>query len=669
MPPGGPFAGLYAIRDNWRLRTTATQNLSNIQVQLTRNILNNRIPIFQFGIFYDDDLELFRPPRFSFGGRVHSNRHFFISPGTEGVYFDSRVTAAGHIITQSWRNGFTGDSGNNQTFIKNASGDNVQLTPESGSVLNTSSSSNNVFASDPDLPPSKINPNWTSASSAFDGNLQSLVDPLKLPIKVGSDKNDLIEMIKRGKEIASASGGDLWKNDSNVLVPVTAADTDNEVFRSERFSNKTGIRVSLADSKAKLPGCASGFGTNAISASCGVRLDGYIDGSGGEPLTSSSDKTKLSRGYQPKSMKLLSSGSSLYTATRVNGERLYINQNLKSPEVGKRGVWIKVETVETDGVTGGIITKDITQDFLSLGVTEQSPIITTGTSSSPTVKFKITDSSYTYDSTVSSLIATTRQSPPQGTDSRSILKIQRFVIPGPAIPGSDYLRSYSSGSYNAVLRYSNVDSNKISAGCSSGCNNENNDPGSGWERYGHLKLAIVDGGSSNKAVVAFPIKMFDTREGEFYDAAGLQAANKVTNMGVMSMIDIDIANLRRFFRGDFDGLFPTDTPFAASNGNVGLKSTDIPNRSGWVLYVSDRRGDRDFDGEFDMEDIYGYGYNNSTNRYYGSDGVKQSGEDVNIKTAFSIRILEMRLRTNMMMNLRQITQPSWIINFTDAAFA
>ncbi|MCV4633728.1 hypothetical protein OFB83_34580, partial [Escherichia coli] len=40
-----------------------------------------------------------------------------------------------------------------------------------------------------------------------------------------------------------------------------------------------------------------------------------------------------------------------------------------------------------------------------------------------------------------------------------------------------------------------------------------------------------------------------------------------------------------------------------------------------VLYISDRRGDQDFDGEFDMEDIYGSAP--------GNDGIKQKGEDVN----------------------------------------
>ena len=71
----------------------------------------------------------------------------------------------------------------------------------------------------------------------------------------------------------------------------------------------------------------------------------------------------------------------------------------------------------------------------------------------------------------------------------------------------------------------------------------------------------------------------------------------------MSVIDIDVANLRSFLNGTWDGKFPTTTPFAISNSNTGLKSTDIPANRGWVVYVSDRRGDYDFDGKYKMEDV------------------------------------------------------------------
>ncbi len=602
---GGPFAGLYAIRDNWRLRTTATNNIG-VQVQLTRNVLNNRIPIFQFGIFYDDDLELFRPPRFSFGGRVHSNRNFFLSPGSEGVYFNSRVTTVGHLVTQTWRNWSTGDSGNNQTFIKNASGTDQQLLPTMGSVLNTTvGAANNIFAADPTMPPSRLNASFTTQSSIFDGNLQNLVKPLKLPIKIDSDTNDLIEMIKRPKKIADSSGGDLFNN-GGTLAPVTATTADSDILKEERFANKAGIRISLADSKAKLPGCASGTGTTAITGPCGVRLDGYKDGTGPVPSPSPSATPDRARGYQPKGMKLNSAASTFaYVPTRANGERLHTG--------GTREVWIKVETVDSNAGTGVVTTIDITEDFLSLGITEAAStnVAITGYSGTRADNGTATSPS-------ANITATAVQTATTYPDSRAVIKLQRFEIFGPAIPNTgNYLHSYGTGSsaINVVRRYSGVTAAEVATGCASGCTARNVNPNTGLEHYAHLYRATLNG-SADEAVVPFPIEMFDSREGEYYDDASRYTAGKVTQNGIMSMIDIDVANLRRFLRGDFDGLFQPTTNFPS-----GLLSSDIPQRQGWVMYVSDRRGDADFDGQYDMEDVYGASP--------GNDGVLQINEDVN----------------------------------------
>ena len=634
---GGPYAGLFAIRDTWRLRTTVTDT-AGTQIQLTRNVLNNRIPIFQFGIFYDDDLELFRPPRFSFGGRVHSNRHFFVSPGTEGVYFDSRVTAAGHIVTQTWRNWYTGDSANNQTWIKNASGTFRQLLPDRGSVVNGTP---NVFGSgkwaDPDLPSSRVNTNWATQSAIFDGNLRSEVKQLKLPLKVGNNTTDLVDMIKRGREIPGAAGGDLAWNGSNV-VPVSntpgPAQVDTEIQRSERFANKTGIRVSLADSKAKLPGCASGVGTAAVTTPCGVRLDGHKSGQvlstdPTAPLslaaaTSAGDVGLAARGYQPKPM------LDGYQATRVNGERLYAG----------REVWIKVELVSTNDITDAIETKDVTEDILSLGVTEEAPSWMGISGPGGCTRADLNNGVPTSATQPMNMTATAAQTPFTCIDSRSVIKLQRWSVPGTAIPkttGTPFVSSVTTpNDQNYVRRYTNATAAKISYGCpTSGpvgttCTDDDGDPTiTQNERYGHLKL------SGTEAVVPFPIKMFDSREGEYFDDAARYTAGQVTRNGVMSMVDIDVANMRRFLRGDFNGRFPTNTDFASKKGSALVASfgatSDVPQREGWVLYVSDRRGDDDFDGEFDMEDIYGSSP--------GNDGVLQLGEDINFNSVLDAKYI------------------------------
>ncbi|MFL6373378.1 MAG: hypothetical protein ACJ73D_01805, partial [Pyrinomonadaceae bacterium] len=136
-------------------------------------------------------------------------------------------------------------------------------------------------------------------------------------------------------------------------------------------------------------------------------------------------------------------------------------------------------------------------------------------------------------------------------------------------------------------------------------------------------------GVGNKCVVPFPIEMFDTREGLYNDTAA--TFNPITTYGtnvpwagVMSMVDIDVANLKKFLDGTWDAYMPTGTPYASTAGHV-LRGNDIPQPTntspksgGWVFYVSDRRGDYDFDGEYDMEDVYG-----------PNDGILQVGEDLN----------------------------------------
>jgi len=536
-----------------------------------------------------------------------------MSPGPAGVYFNSRVTAVGHIITQSWRNHYTGDSGLSNTYIKNASAVDKQLLPAEGSVLNTTAgAADNIFAADPDLPPSRLNASFPTQSAIFDGNLQNLVPELKLPIKIDSAASDLREMVKRGKKIASGGGGDLWNN-GGVLSPVLATTADSDILREERLANKPGIRVSLADSKAKLPGCASGVGTVAVAGLCGIRLDGDRLGDGTIPDTAHITKAFRSRGYQPKAMRLTGIGGGgggfTYVPTRLNGERFY------NPG---REVWIKIETVNANAGTGTIDTQDITEDILALGVTEQPPTDST---------IDIETGDYDEDPPTSSLTATGAQTASTGTDSRSILKLQRFAIRGPAITdASDVMFSFgTSPSWMTVVRrYSSVDDDsKVTAGCDLGCTPSNTDPRGTLERYGHLKRAEVNG-VDDEVIVPFPIEMFDSREGQHYDdnnPAYYDDVNKVAHNGVMSMIDVDVANLRRFLRGDFDGKFPRDTAFAIANGGAGLTAADIPQNAGWVLYVSDRRGDADFDGQFDMEDIYGAGK--------GNDGVMQPGEDAN----------------------------------------
>ncbi len=619
---GGPFTGLYAKRDNWRLRTTATNNIG-VQVQLTRNILNNLVPIFQFGIFYDDDLEFHPGPRFDFGGRVHSNGSLFLQAST-GVYFSSKVTTANHVFTDVSKNGSPWTNWNDEIFIKNASNVYVQLQSNMGSVLaapvNGPAVTNTPTPSIP-LPTAYVSTNWDTNKARFDGNLLANTPLLQLPLKLNSDNTNqnlsLNEVIRRGKKV-----GDLWNNGTGTvaaptIVPVTAANADDAITASERYYNKTGIRVSLADSRQKLPGCASA--TDATVPKCGVRLDGDSVGQTSGPAVIGA------RGYVPRPM----IGTPAYQATAVNGERFFVG-------IANRELWIKVETVVYNPVAENYTTEDITQDILSLGVTEAAPNIASN--------FVIEDANYNAN----------------GYDSRSIIKLQRFLMPGAAVPnttGAAATAGFISSATWGGNNYNYVRARTISnSPVANRCNNTavavnapftdddggiitaamgvNFFPGGfpGDTSRAHWKTATITGLTGKYGcVVPFPINVFDTREGLYNDSTSVfdptAAGNYGSNVpwtGVMSMVDIDVANLKKFLDGAWDSNMPNTTPYVTATTHV-LRGNDIPQPTnvapksgGWVFYLSDRRGDFDFDGEYDMEDVFG-----------NNDGTLQPGEDIN----------------------------------------
>ncbi|MFY9224189.1 MAG: hypothetical protein WAQ98_16075 [Blastocatellia bacterium] len=126
---------------------------------------------------------------------------------------------------------------------------------------------------------------------------------------------------------------------------------------------------------------------------------------------------------------------------------------------------------------------------------------------------------------------------------------------------------------------------------------------------------IIKNNTTETPLVPFPINIYDSREGLPHQAdigtnvnskkrpvPGL-ADDSVNKTGVMNLVEIDAGNLGRLFRGDFDTLF-------AQMGNTAYKTaTGIPLRAatltsdiiheninvnqdnGWVVYISDRRGD------------------------------------------------------------------------------
>src|SRR6267142_1718290 len=133
-----PFAGLNASVNPFTLTTTATAN-DGTQVGLTRQMNNYLIPIFQFGVYSDQDLEFWPMPPMTFNGRVHANGNIYFGGD---ITFLARVTTANEAVRDKLRNNANNTTTVGGLYSSNPrwklvpGGPDVPLLSNTGSVFN-----------------------------------------------------------------------------------------------------------------------------------------------------------------------------------------------------------------------------------------------------------------------------------------------------------------------------------------------------------------------------------------------------------------------------------------------------------------------------------------------------------------------------------------------------
>jgi hypothetical protein len=101
----GAFQGLVGLSTPYQMIVTARLP-DGSEASLTRTLQTVAIPVFQFGIFSENDLSFFAGPNFNFGGRVHSNANVFLAEGPGNTLtLADRVTSVGEIIRTNLANG------------------------------------------------------------------------------------------------------------------------------------------------------------------------------------------------------------------------------------------------------------------------------------------------------------------------------------------------------------------------------------------------------------------------------------------------------------------------------------------------------------------------------------------------------------------------------------
>lgn len=551
--PEGVFAGLYSTIIPYKISSTGNYPVGSAQVTLEREFNNYLIPLFQFGIFSNSDIELSPGVMMTFNGRVHSNENIF---AMKNVKFLKRLTAAGEFVWNSTVDGLPNTQpGYNNVWVESNT---INVRVSQGSVRAGSGTVGgpNILGSIegtrgyfPGRPDGIANPTWDSLSilppvsgvaNRFGGQVLTSstgVTPLKLPLQL--EGSSAAELIKRS-------------------LP-----SDNEIVATSRYQGKSQVRILLDD---------EGVVDNAagIPAGKGIDLSTFIPIvlDNGNVLRRVSDS-----GTYIDSSPVLQKISETTTenAKTVRG----VNANHQStpeghyvpPGAGLEGR-ILIEITRPDGAT-----IDVTKEILSMGMTEGEPngIV------------------YLQRPLWAAYVQGSRDRSGNGFDLVSLTRNSQHI---------------ADGEIGDPTSYINAQRGFISAPASLAA-----------EEVTVTRGAVPsDDEAWNKI---YPINVYNVREG--WVRSQMNEYN-IYERGMTNVVEINMRNLARWLDGIYDGNVLSGT---------GAVSSNIKGDEGYVVYISDRRGDkpkfeylssgavyRSTNGNVDNEDIY------------GPNGALDEGEDV-----------------------------------------
>lgn len=588
----GALAGLRASVSPYKMRVTAFNSISGAKVTLERTINNYLIPMFQFGTFSDGDLEFWPQPPMTFNGRVHANGNIYFGGD---ITFTSKVTTANEAVRTLLRNNGTLPtvySVGSPRFIIN--GTTVQMTQ--GSVIGgpklpqprTDKRGNFPTGN----PAGTDNATWNATSIAsvngtanrFGGQLLTKGTgglPLLLPMQL--DGKMPRELIKRP-----------MPDDSSALV-------------AGRFSSKAEIRILIDDEVAgNGSGNVAGIGNDTSGAQKGLKLSTF------NPST-------LDGG---NALRLVKDDGTGYASTT---DWLQGKPSLNKKAETVRGIRSYTVTTGTalNSVTGGKNANTTTEIAANTSV-PKSPngaIIPPGSGITGRILIEVRKTDGTWldvTSTILSMGMTVGE--PNG-----IVYLQRPLWAAYMQGGRD---RKGDSTHNNYLNYF-LDTAATSRRCiadgevkkavtfnatgyiySLDTALDDDTPTSGSPCLPTAATMARDDqfstapGSLNKIV---PISLYNVREGRIDETS---SSAVVYERGIVSVVDINMRNLARWVDGVFDTNLLRNTSAVSSN---------IDGSDGYVVYISDRRGDRvkaernalnqtinTTNGLVDNEDVYGY---------------------------------------------------------------
>ena len=190
----GVYKGLYGLVKTFQLASIGYDTTGEATVNINLGMQDALVPLFQFAVFYEQDLEIAPGPDMTLGGRVHCNHNTYLQ-SNNNLNIDSYLTAAGDIL-HGRKPGSGQSESNGNVFIKDLNGTYQNMKNLDNSWLDSRS------------------PDWVSNSMARWGGLvqdQSHdISELYLPVVTNGPATNLIDR--------AANNNDSYENKADLKI-------------------------------------------------------------------------------------------------------------------------------------------------------------------------------------------------------------------------------------------------------------------------------------------------------------------------------------------------------------------------------------------------------------------------------------------------------------------
>ena len=244
----GTLAGLNATVKTYTITSIGISQVDNSQMMLTQNFECALVPLFQFAVFYVNDLEIAPGPDMTLLGRVHSNGNIWLQ-SDNNLNMDSYLTCSGDLL--HGRKG-VGTVSTGNVFIKDTDGNYQNMKNSDGTFLTSAST------------------NWyDSATARWGGRVQDAAigqGELNLPLTAAGDPHKIIERgagnpdsyeNKAGLKIMDGQAysviGGVWADVTAMLPAGTITTGSFTDSREAQVVNSTDVDMALLSGTAYFP--------------------------------------------------------------------------------------------------------------------------------------------------------------------------------------------------------------------------------------------------------------------------------------------------------------------------------------------------------------------------------------------------------------------------------